>query len=154
MTDREFINKVNDKPKRPLIAQHAFTANDYNKAKGIARKYNLDYANFLNNASLNDKMIISKLLETGLFDNEVPQVSTWDQWLNTEAFMFADMLLRPWVCIDTRGLITIDPLVGKTINLSNLEKRLNTNFETRINKDYCGYDTQAGMILRRLFNLA
>lgn len=144
----EKIKEINNASIVPLEGKVEFDIKALPKIKSIFSKYN-NHVDFIKNASLKEKMIIAKYLNTGKYDQDVEDFSKLD---DKTVRNFGNMLLVDYVGIDTRGIIRIDLGVGANIDLFKVEERINKNLNIYLNPQYQGYKMKSGQVYRVLNN--
>ena len=145
---KKFLDTLNSEP---YIVGEGYKFFDIGAAENVvsimSKHKNLGH--LLNHSSLKDKMIISYFLYTGKY-GEISDtfMSSLDDCIKRG--LDVDCVLRNYVGIDTRGLLTFALVVGKYLDIFALEERIDNSFKNWLDKDTQGSSWKAGRVFQYL----
>jgi hypothetical protein len=120
------------------------------KARKMLSRYQ-SLSDFIRNASLSDKMVIARFLNTGEWEETPLNLAKLD---DRTVRTWGDMLLHPYVGLDTRGLTRVDVGIGANIDLIKVEKAIDrTLTESYLDPVYRGSKTKAGRMWQKMQEL-
>jgi len=142
-----FVADINKQPYVPLEGEKTFNVKALPEVEALLGKYaSLD--DFLKDASLADKLSVSKYLNTGEWEYPPLNLANVD---DMTARTWSDVLLRPYVGLDTRGLVKVSVGLGAHIDLFAVEKKIdNTLRRSYLDSGYQGSKTKSGRVWQKL----
>lgn len=122
---KQQLEEINKQPYVSLEGDIKFDVSALPKARRMLSKYP-DLESFLKDASLADKMVVAKYLNTGKWEDPPLNLNSLDDASRKGGLneYLAGSLLTDYVGIDTRGIWIFVPGIGKTLDPIGIEKKI------------------------------